>query len=747
MIDNTLRSLFEITVTSSLLIAALLLFRRIFRRRISPRLQYTVWALVVIRLLMPVSLPSPASIMNTFQFLPGYSEQPVVQLQTAPEQYEKVPVATGSLIKPGTTGTKKSPAAANTGTAPDPVEAAAINISAVILLSWLAGMTAVVSYMTVLNVRFIHKVRSQASRLPDVQCELPVYRMDGLPSPCLTGILHPKIIVTAKALQSPKMLAHVLTHEICHFRQRDHWIALLRNLCCIIYWYNPLVWLAASVSKADCELSCDSRVLDRLGEEEHISYGETLLALIRQKSIPAGILHSSTAMAAEKNTMKERIYMIAGRHKTLKVTIVSAILVLVAVSVLTMTSALKDTEKKTMETSNDLSYNQIDMGSSGTAATARTGSDTVNPQTAALTTAMPSTISQKATASFIRITIPKTITDPEKSFVDFFKSIGYDSRLVVKDNNVKRGNETGLSLQFDLGNGTIFYATVFKLGNKEDNAWEVLDSSFGNPDKELLSALIETKLDEIIAGQNSDETDHNKEAFKSNTLDEIVKYGEPAYDYMAGQFASRNGKGARGDLMAEACIEIIGYRNNVPAGWKTGEEWYSQLKPLEMAALPSVKPPEGNTLEELATAAALEHYKPVNKEGIVLVAPYIYDKYEENGILTIWVTVRYQEYTLFGKKLAESGGGSGPAAIKLRRSSDGTYSLAGYIEAMDGSGFGPSVRKFCKLKKGVAEKILNHSGNLELNTVLRENLLNYLKENNLTGIYLEEYNGKQTPLT
>ena len=409
-------------------------------------------------------------------------------------------------------------------------------------------------------------------------------------------------------------------------------------------------------------------------------------------------------------------------------TIVFAVAILVTVSAFTLTGALKITESETIEAAkDDLSCIQTGSNKPGTVES--------------------STVLQKS-VSPVKITIPLKLADPEKTLVDYFKSIGYDARLTKKDDNVERGNEKGLYLIFDLGNGTSFQATVFRLHNKENDAWEIIDFSFISPKGELLVALIEQKLDTIISVQKSDESEYNKNAFKSNTLNEIANYGEPAYGYMTGQFANGKGKGERGDLMAEACIELLGYRNNVPKGWKSGEEWYSQLKPLEITALPPLSPPKGKTLEELATAAALVHYKSYNENGVVMAAPYVFDKYEEGDMLTIWVTVDFQNYMLYGKKLVKDGGGVVPAAIKLHKNSDGNYTLAEYIEAKDGSGFSPSIREFCKQKSGVAEKIIKQYGkHTELAVKIRESLIAYLKANNLTGIYLEDYNGEQTSLT
>ena len=109
----------------------------------------------------------------------------------------------------------------------------------------------------------------------------------------------------------------------------------------------------------------------------------------------------------------------------------------------------------------------------------------------------------------------------------------------------------------------------------------------------------------------------------------------------------------------------------------------------------------------------------------------------------------FQEYQLYGKKLAENGGGLIPAAIMLRKSSDGTFLLDKYIIAKDAGDFAPSIREFCQQKPEVAEKMIRQYGvnQNDLYDQLMENLIAYLKANDLVGIYLEDKSGKQMPLT
>jgi beta-lactamase regulating signal transducer with metallopeptidase domain len=51
----------------------------------------------------------------------------------------------------------------------------------------------------------------------------------------------------------------------------------VRMLCVCIYWFNPLVWLAAHFHKEDCELFCDEAVVRNCSASERQKYGEVLL--------------------------------------------------------------------------------------------------------------------------------------------------------------------------------------------------------------------------------------------------------------------------------------------------------------------------------------------------------------------------------------------------------------------------------------------------------------------------------------
>ena len=104
---------------------------------------------------------------------------------------------------------------------------------------------------------------------------------------------------------------------MCHKRHGDGFWSLLRNLLLIVYWFDPLVWAAALLSKRDCELACDESAIRALGEEERISYGETLLSIITRRGNVSDVVCTATTMTGGGRNMKERIRFITEKPRVL----------------------------------------------------------------------------------------------------------------------------------------------------------------------------------------------------------------------------------------------------------------------------------------------------------------------------------------------------------------------------------------------------------------------------------------------
>ena len=313
--------LLEWVITSIFLILTVLALRAAFGKRVSARLRYALWAVVLVRLLVPVQLfTSPLA--GTRFFSGNQTEQTVTQWPITSAAHATAgpdDVLVLNLPNEPLTGFPNAPQAPEPPTVPIATEAPAdpdlSKAPAWLGWIWLGGSIVLALVLAASNLRFALRLRRSRIPLDGTDCPLPVYMAVGLPSPCLFGLARPAVYVTPEAAADPAMLRHVIAHEHTHFRQGDHLWSFLRCAALAVHWGNPLVWLVGTLSRRDGELACDEGALKRLGDGERLAYGNTLLALVTARPAPGDLLCFATTMAGEKRSLKERISRIANAPK------------------------------------------------------------------------------------------------------------------------------------------------------------------------------------------------------------------------------------------------------------------------------------------------------------------------------------------------------------------------------------------------------------------------------------------------
>lgn len=329
----------EILITSSVLILALLVLRRVFREKISRRAQYALWLLVLARLLIPVSLPTagfgvlsaaePAveaassRLESRAVYVLPLDRAPAAEVPAASQTQPGQVVETGDsfgypvLSSDGETVTRY---------------ARQLTASELLRYLWYGGMALTGLWFLAGNLRFRWKLRRRRRPYPVEGCPVPVYLAEGwLASPCLVGLLRPAIYLTPAAAAAEERQRHVIAHELTHRRHLDPLWSLLRSVCLVVYWFDPLVWAAALASRTDGELACDEAVLAGLDQEERLAYGRSLLALVPVRRTGGDPFLTATTMATGKRQLKDRIGRIAQARRTTALALTLA-LVLAAVT-------------------------------------------------------------------------------------------------------------------------------------------------------------------------------------------------------------------------------------------------------------------------------------------------------------------------------------------------------------------------------------------------------------------------------
>lgn len=319
----------EWILSACVLTAAVIGLRYALGGRIDPRLQYALWALVLVRLLIPVNFGwAPFSVGNA---VPALAATTSVSVDSAAEGITVPSIQTAD------------PAPAASPEAADPAPATTVPVSPGeegqglptlsldqgLTLLWLVGMAAVALWFAGSNLRFARQLRRSRQPVEVAGTRRPVYVTQAVESPCLFGLARPAIYLPPKILEDPEALRYAVAHETTHFRHGDPIWALLRGVCVALHWYNPLVWWGAVLSRRDGESACDEATIRTLGEGERGAYARTLLRLTCGK--PSHRFTAATTMAGSPRALRERITRIAQRTRR-KAGITVAVLALVAVA-------------------------------------------------------------------------------------------------------------------------------------------------------------------------------------------------------------------------------------------------------------------------------------------------------------------------------------------------------------------------------------------------------------------------------
>lgn len=339
----------EWIISSSVLIAVMILLRFAMRGKISLRLQYALWVLVLVRLLIPFHIGSSGwSVVGAARmFEPIESVVHVAELALpinerhefdSMEEYTAFVEANRSFDITGNRNPEFSSVSSGEGfvNAYIPVT---IPWNTGLKTIWIGGIVLMGAWFAFSNLRLMGALKKNRTLLNDA-CNLPVYLTEAVDTPCLFGFFHPAVYLTNETVSDETVARHAIEHEMTHYGHKDHIWAILRCVCLAVHWYNPLVWCAAVLSRNDAELACDEATIRRLGENERAAYGRTLIRLTCEKR--TALLNTATTMTSNGKIIKERILLITKKPTMAIYTFVAVILVAVIAGGCTFTGAKGD---------------------------------------------------------------------------------------------------------------------------------------------------------------------------------------------------------------------------------------------------------------------------------------------------------------------------------------------------------------------------------------------------------------------
>lgn len=277
--EKLLNNLMQIGLTVSLAALVPLILRRLMKKRYPARMVCVVWAILALRLLIPVQLTLPQA---PVQVMPRTSY--VVQSDQTAFRQTGLPVVQNPTR--WVTGTQaQTLSAADTGTVKT------VDITDILLTLWLAGVIACVLWQGIGYYRLIRSLKgtSQPVERADLhtilqeQCadlvidrEIPLRVSSAADCPMLAGFIHPTLYLPDERI-SRTDAAFIFRHELTHYKHGDLWLKLLLLAARCLHWFNPLVHLIARFAQEDIEAACDDAVVRGHDGAYRRAYGETIL--------------------------------------------------------------------------------------------------------------------------------------------------------------------------------------------------------------------------------------------------------------------------------------------------------------------------------------------------------------------------------------------------------------------------------------------------------------------------------------
>lgn len=270
-----MRNLFSVilnmSMTGSIVILLVMLARLILKR--APKIfSYTLWSVVLFRLLCPVAFTAPVSVLNALEPKVQEASESTSVIYFIPAEVNQNPDFTFV------------PAENQSGTEPVPAEEyghTRLDLMTVASYVWLAGTGIMIAYSVIQYVRLRLKLIGAMAYRGNV------YRADYIDTPFVMGILSPKIYLPSDVPMNERK--YIIAHERHHISRFDHIIKLLAYSALCIHWFNPLVWAAFILAGKDMEMSCDEAVIRKMGSQIRADYSASLLRLATHKKIIAGM--------------------------------------------------------------------------------------------------------------------------------------------------------------------------------------------------------------------------------------------------------------------------------------------------------------------------------------------------------------------------------------------------------------------------------------------------------------------------
>ncbi len=338
------------TTATALLI---IIFKLIFKNRISAKWRFLVWAILLIRLVFPVLPSAPFSVFNFAKMdEQSVTSSSVVNIVSQEGYYRQRDEPRYSLTfgenavpdnnKPDSDGVYYS------------TNVHAFRFGEFFTVIWAAGALLLSVYFIIVLIIYRRGLKKKRRECDEetlsvfnscreklgIKRGVRLYFADT--TPVLTGLFRPSIYIPDS--YSEHELEAVLIHELCHLKHLDVlWSGIAAAVLCL-NWYNPVIWVSFFIFKRDIELYCDERTLKFTGNKQ--SYAKLLLKTAAKNRYVLG----TSSLQSGKSDVKRRIKFLAKFKKPKVFIIVIALVLIAAITAGCLTNANSESAVKNNST-------------------------------------------------------------------------------------------------------------------------------------------------------------------------------------------------------------------------------------------------------------------------------------------------------------------------------------------------------------------------------------------------------------
>lgn len=303
--NNLFITFLSLSISGTLLIIVLLLFKPLYKNKLSKKWQYYIWIIVIVRLILPFA-PETSLVGNFFTDI-GESVE-VVALGNENSDFSEA----NSGNKPLTSD--EAPAIKPTFSITSPTL-----MSSNVWIIWLVVALILLIRKITIYQSFVKYVRAGCKEVIDlerleqfgeivdaqkIRAGIEIYTNNLISSPLLIGFWKPYIILPTANISTSDFKFTIL-HEVTHYKKKDIFYKWLTQITICLHWFNPFVYMISREINQACELSCDETVISKLDLKEKRAYGDTLLNAIKtggnyKNSIASVTLYESKSLLSER---------------------------------------------------------------------------------------------------------------------------------------------------------------------------------------------------------------------------------------------------------------------------------------------------------------------------------------------------------------------------------------------------------------------------------------------------------------